>query len=71
MTPLDLEQSAPLRRRQPNSSGGGVGAGAGSRPIAPPPSDLPPHHPLQLAKRSAIISRSTPYGVSGWSQVAC
>lgn len=50
---IDLEQSAPLRRRVATPSNGD---GSGNRPTLPaPPPELPPRHPLQILKRSAII----------------
>ncbi|EED95155.1 hypothetical protein THAPSDRAFT_268206 [Thalassiosira pseudonana CCMP1335] len=55
MNPLDLEQSAPLRRRPvrpPNTATDGDNVS--SYPMGPP--GLPAHHPLNILKRSAIIS---------------
>ena len=64
-TPLDLEQSAPLRKRlaTPNNNhGDDDAAGSSLRPpsssLSPPPMQLPARHPLQIMKRSAIIGGS-------------
>eukprot|EP00984_Skeletonema_dohrnii_P003799 scaffold1310_cov128-Skeletonema_dohrnii-CCMP3373.AAC.2 len=48
---LDLEQSAPLRRRGPRPEGNDDAMPM----IPPPPPGLPPRHPLQLMKRTAIM----------------
>lgn len=63
MNPLDLEQSAPLRRRPvrpPNTATDGDNVS--SFPMGPP--GLPAHHPLNILKRSAIIS-GTLYALYG------
>lgn len=52
MTSLDVEQSAPLRRRLATPANDVKS----DRPnLPPPPQGLPPGHPLQILKRSAII----------------
>mmetsp|Transcript_24211 Transcript_24211/g.52216 ORF Transcript_24211/g.52216 Transcript_24211/m.52216 type:complete len:184 (-) Transcript_24211:338-889(-) len=49
---IDVEQSAPLRRRLATPKNDDTG----NRPRIPaPPPGLPPRHPLQILKRSAII----------------
>lgn len=62
MTTLDLEQSAPLRRRAPAPA---TNDDAGARPsLPPPPMGLPARHPLNLMKRTAIIG-GTIYALYG------
>ena len=51
MTTLDLEQSAPLRRRGPRPEAGNDAMSM----IPDPPPGLPARHPLNLMKRTAII----------------
>ena len=56
---LDLEQSAPLRRRGPRPEGNDA------TPMIPsPPPGLPARHPLNLMKRTAIIG-GTVYAMHG------
>jgi len=57
---LDLEQSAPLRRRGPRPEGNDDAMPM----IPPPPPGLPPRHPLQLMKRTAIMG-GTLYAMHG------
>ena len=58
---LDLEQSAPLRRRGPRNESNDESV---ISMIPPPPPGLPARHPLQLLKRTAIIC-GTLYAMHG------
>lgn len=58
---LDLEQSAPLRRRGPRNESNDESV---MSMIPPPPPGLPARHPLQLLKRTAIIC-GTLYAMHG------
>ena len=55
MVALDVEQSAPmLRKRRSNNDNDNEKVNNTHLPPPPPPG-LPARHPLQIAKRSAII----------------
>jgi hypothetical protein len=56
---LDLEQSAPLRRRGPRNE-----SQENITMLPPPPPGLPARHPLQLMKRTAFIC-GTLYALHG------
>jgi len=52
---LDVEQSAPLRRRLATPADSDALAAGSRSGIHAPPAGLPPRHPLQILKRTAII----------------
>ena len=52
--PLDVEQSAPLRRRLATPSSNEIG-GSRRLNLPEPPPELPARHPLNILKRSAIM----------------
>jgi hypothetical protein len=63
MNALDLEQSAPLRRR-PVRAAGSENGGAAAPQIPHGPPGLPARHPLNIFKRTAIIG-GTLYAMHG------
>ena len=52
--PIDVEQSAPLRRRLATPNNDNIGSSKRLKYPEPPPG-LPARHPLNILKRSAII----------------